>query len=91
MRNQIFRQGFTTKKEEGHGLGLSIVSNLIHEAGGELSMETGEKETSFQFTIPIKQAGRIKPFRKDGRRSLEKSWNGCQFNGKKRQDNRESV
>ena len=72
MRNQIFRQGFTTKKEEGHGLGLSIVSNLIHEAGGELSMETGEKETSFQFTIPIKQAGRIQALQERRKEKLRK-------------------
>lgn len=48
----IFNQGFTTKKEEGHGMGLAIVSSVLKETGGTISFESNESETSFFITIP---------------------------------------
>lgn len=82
MKNQIFRQGFTTKKEEGHGLGLAIVSSIVRESGGELSMETGEKETSFAFTIP-KSRGTLKQAIQERHRArLEKLFFRCHFKAK---------
>lgn len=43
----IFRQGFTTKKEEGHGMGLSIVSDILKENNGTIQVESDEEETAF--------------------------------------------
>ncbi|WP_207707427.1 sensor histidine kinase, partial [Clostridium tarantellae] len=34
--NNIFEEGFTTKKENGHGVGLFIVKNIIKEAKGDI-------------------------------------------------------
>lgn len=48
----LFRAGFTTKKEEGHGQGLAIVQRLVREAGGEVSVESDEEETVFSVVLP---------------------------------------
>lgn len=47
VRNSIFKQGFTTKKEEGHGMGLYIVQNVLKENHGNISLVSNEKETMF--------------------------------------------
>ena len=47
MRENIFRRGFTTKKGEGHGLGLSIVSDILTGNQGAISLKSDEKETVF--------------------------------------------
>ncbi len=49
---QLFRVGFTTKKEEGHGQGLAIVQRLTREAGGEISVTSDEEETVFCVVLP---------------------------------------
>lgn len=46
-RGVIFRQGFTTKKEEGHGMGLYIVSGILKENRGTIQLDSDEKETVF--------------------------------------------
>ena len=46
-RGVIFRQGFTTKKEEGHGMGLYIVSGILKENRGMIQLDSDEKETVF--------------------------------------------
>ena len=43
----IFRQGFTTKREEGHGMGLYIVAGILKMNGGTVSVDSDEKETVF--------------------------------------------
>ena len=48
----IFRQGYTTKKEEGHGMGLAIVSATLKEAGGSIRVESDPKKTTFCVTVP---------------------------------------
>jgi len=55
VQELIFRQGFTTKKEEGHGMGLSIVASVLREAGGTISFTSNEAETEFIFEIPKRQ------------------------------------
>lgn len=47
----IFRQGFTTKKEEGHGMGLAIISRILKENDGSISVSSNESKTSFQVKI----------------------------------------
>lgn len=55
QQRMIFSEGYTTKKEAGHGMGLSIVSAVLKEAGGEIRLESGEAETAFLFTVPKKK------------------------------------
>ena len=52
QRRLIFSRGYTTKKGEGHGLGLAIVSSILKEAGGAMQLESSAQETSFAFTLP---------------------------------------
>lgn len=47
----IFKQGFTTKREEGHGMGLAIISRILKENRGKISVCSDEKKTSFQVEI----------------------------------------
>ena len=51
LREAIFRQGFTTKKEEGHGMGLYIVQNVLKNYKGTLELHS-EEETTFTFRLP---------------------------------------
>lgn len=50
----LFKQGFTTKKEQGHGMGLFIVAKIIHEAGGTVEVASKEDKTCFTIIIPKK-------------------------------------
>ncbi len=47
IKNHIFKKGFTTKKDEGHGMGLSIVSKILEESNGRISFETEDGKTAF--------------------------------------------
>ena len=48
----IFKQGFSTKREEGHGLGLYIVAKIIKEAGGTIEVNSSPEKTSFYIRLP---------------------------------------
>lgn len=48
----IFNRGFTTKKGEGHGQGLAIVSSIIKEVNGSITVESSGESTSFSVRIP---------------------------------------
>jgi len=50
-RGAIFRQGFTTKREEGHGMGLYIVAGILKENGGTIRVDSEEKETVFTVKV----------------------------------------
>ncbi|WP_105618790.1 sensor histidine kinase [Vallitalea okinawensis] len=52
IKNKIFMPGFTTKKEEGHGMGLYIVQSIIHNYEGEIEVKSNDKATSFILTLP---------------------------------------
>ena len=47
QRETIFRQGFSTKSEEGHGMGLYIVAGILKMNGGTVLVDSDEKETVF--------------------------------------------
>lgn len=55
----IFSQGYTTKKGEGHGMGLAIVSSVLREAGGEVRLTSEGEETSFVVILPKKRPGAL--------------------------------
>ena len=48
---RIFNTGFTTKAA-GHGLGLSIVKELVEDCGGEIAVESAPGRTAFAGTLP---------------------------------------
>lgn len=48
----VFKQGVTTKKEQGHGMGLYIVSKIVREAGGTVGVTSDSKKTCFTVVIP---------------------------------------
>lgn len=43
----IFKRGFSTKREAGHGMGLAIVSEIVKEHKGSVAVSSEEKRTSF--------------------------------------------
>lgn len=51
VQDYIFKQGFTTKLEEGHGMGLYIVQNVLKENAGSISLTSDENVTSFVVRI----------------------------------------
>jgi sensor histidine kinase regulating citrate/malate metabolism len=52
IRGRIFDAGFTTKGEDGEGMGLSITRKLLSEAGGSISVISSTEETIFEGFIP---------------------------------------
>lgn len=48
----IFRQGYTTKHEQGHGMGLFIVSKIVKEAGGTVTVSSSGEKTCFCIELP---------------------------------------
>lgn len=56
MQEKIFKKGFTTKKGEGHGMGLAIVSEILGENAGEMQLKSEEKATV--FTVTFRKGGK---------------------------------
>lgn len=52
MQKTIFKQGITTKKGEGHGMGLAIVMDVLKSYGGVMKLYSQEERTIFSFSIP---------------------------------------
>ena len=50
--SDIFKQGFSTKKEQEHGMGLYIVSKIVREAGGTIQVSSSVEKTCFNVEIP---------------------------------------
>ena len=57
MKKNLFLPGVTTKKEDGHGMGLYIADKIIREAGGKLQFTSTEESTVFHIMIPKAQMG----------------------------------
>ena len=51
LRERIFDMGFTTK-DDGHGSGLAIVQEILESYGGEIRLESDERNTAFSGSIP---------------------------------------
>ncbi len=53
LSDMIFENGFSTKEEQGHGLGLYIVKEHVAAAGGTITVHSPPGEcTEFTVTIP---------------------------------------
>jgi signal transduction histidine kinase len=50
---KIFNPFFTTKGERGTGLGLYIAKQVIDEHNGTISVQTGDRGTSFVISLPL--------------------------------------
>ena len=50
-QENIFKRGFSTKKESGHGMGLAIVSDIVKENKGTISLSSTEEQTSFTVSF----------------------------------------
>lgn len=51
IRDRIFKKGFSTKKEEGHGMGLAIVSEILNNNDGDIDLSSDDEETVFTVSI----------------------------------------
>jgi len=51
----IFKKGYSTKKEEGHGLGLMIINQILDNNNGTIELQSSEGKTS--FTVLIRKEG----------------------------------
>lgn len=47
QQEHIFKQGFTTKSGEGHGMGLYIVTTVLKQNKGSILLNSNEDETAF--------------------------------------------
>lgn len=58
VRRQVFEPFFTTKGEgRGTGLGLAMVSRLVHEYGGHVTVASEEgRGTTFTLLLPLAEA-----------------------------------
>jgi PAS domain S-box-containing protein len=49
----LYEPFYSTKRERGTGLGLSLVYGIVHDAGGKINMQTGGKlGTCFEILLP---------------------------------------
>ena len=55
VKEHIFKKGFTTKKTEGHGMGLSIVSKILDDCNGRISFDSDKERTV--FTVEFEKGG----------------------------------
>jgi sensor histidine kinase regulating citrate/malate metabolism len=50
--DEIFKQGYTTKTGQEHGMGLYIVSKIVRESGGKVEVTSNVDKTTFSVLIP---------------------------------------
>ncbi|RFU63650.1 sensor histidine kinase [Peribacillus saganii] len=56
IQEQIFQYGFTTKGNDGSGIGLYLISQIVEKAHGTLSVESKPNEgTAFYLSFPMKK------------------------------------
>jgi signal transduction histidine kinase len=59
VQNRIFQPFFTTKGEEGNGMGLSIVRRIVEEHGGQIDVDSQPGRGSrFTVSLPLQATGK---------------------------------
>lgn len=53
----IFKRGFSTKREEGHGMGLAIVSDILKKHKGSIEVTSNAEKTSFVVSFKKGELG----------------------------------
>ncbi|MGL4772876.1 MAG: sensor histidine kinase, partial [Clostridium sp.] len=53
----IFKEGFTTKGEQGDGMGLTIVKDIVEGFSGRVEVASNDKRTTFKIVLPISKKG----------------------------------
>ena len=56
--DHIFKLGFSTKQKDGRGYGLANVSEVVHDLGGTIEVDSGENGTTFTVYIPKSNGGK---------------------------------
>lgn len=51
----IFNEGFTTKGDKGDGMGLAIVTEIVENFSGKVSVTSNDQRTSFEIVLPKKE------------------------------------
>lgn len=51
MHQLIFKKGYTTKQEDGHGFGLMIIKQILENNHGEITLESDKEKTIFNVLI----------------------------------------
>ena len=51
LLSSIFKRGFSTKKEEGHGMGLAIVTDILKTNKGSIEVKSDAEKTSFTVSF----------------------------------------
>lgn len=51
IKGSIFKRGFTTKNEDGHGMGLFIVSEILETNKGKIELRSNDEETAFIVSL----------------------------------------
>lgn len=51
QQTAIFKRGFSTKKEAGHGMGLAIVADILKENKGSIEVSSEEGRTTFTVSF----------------------------------------
>ncbi len=54
LQENIFKAGYSSKKDPDHGMGLYIVDQIIREAGGLVQVRSDKEKTCFYLELPKK-------------------------------------
>ncbi|GAB6932399.1 ATP-binding protein [Calditerricola satsumensis] len=58
LLSRMFERGFTTTGDPNRGIGLSLVREIVENAGGEIAVDSAVGEgTVFHITLPMRQPG----------------------------------
>lgn len=52
LLERIFDVGFSTKSEDGEGMGLAIIKKIIGDAGGSITVYSNKEKTIFEGILP---------------------------------------
>jgi two-component system, CitB family, sensor histidine kinase DctS len=58
IKKHIFERGYTTKGENGSGIGLYLIHQIVEKGKGEIEVTSHENQgTSFVITFPMEDRG----------------------------------